>query len=181
MKISPMGLAWVVAYAATIVAANWSIAAFGIINVGFGFQAPAAVLFAGLAFTFRDFVHETAGRRWAIVAILIGGSLSFVLATPALAIASAVAFLVSEGLDLVVYDRLRGTGWLLAVGSSNVAGFTVDSILFLALAFGSLAFLPGQLLGKAYMTILAIVILAAARRWFPFGPLAPRHEVDARA
>jgi uncharacterized PurR-regulated membrane protein YhhQ (DUF165 family) len=181
VKIRPLGLAFVLAYAATILAANWSIKAFGIISIGFGFSAPAAVLFAGLAFTFRDFVHETAGRRWAIGAILLGGGLSFLLATPQLAIASAVAFLASEGLDFLVYDRLRETGWLLAVAASNIAGFTVDSILFLALAFGSLDFLPGQLLGKAYMTILAVVILAAGRRWFPIGPLAPRHEVDATA
>jgi uncharacterized PurR-regulated membrane protein YhhQ (DUF165 family) len=181
MKITSWGIVWVVAYAATIVAANWAVAAFGIINVGFGFQAPAAVLFAGLAFTFRDFVHETAGRRWAVIAILIGGALSFALATPTLAFASAVAFLTSEALDLLVYERLRSTGWLVAITGSNVAGFTVDSVLFLMLAFGSLQFLPGQLLGKAYMTILAVIILAAGRRWFPVGPLAPRHEVDARA
>jgi hypothetical protein len=40
----------------------------------------------------------------------------------------------------------------------------VDSVLFLSLAFGSLAFLAGQVVGKAWMTALAMVLLWAVRR-----------------
>ena len=54
---------WVVLYVATIFAANWAIAAFGVVPVGFGLMAPAGVYFAGLAFTFRDLTQEKLGRR----------------------------------------------------------------------------------------------------------------------
>jgi hypothetical protein len=37
-------------------------------------------------------------------------------------------------------------------------------VLFLWLAFGSLALLPGQVLGKLLMTALAVVALAVARK-----------------
>jgi len=35
-------------------------------------------------------------------------------------------------------------------------GLVVDSAVFLFLAFGSLAFIEGQILGKFYMTMLAL-------------------------
>ena len=51
------------AFAGTVIGANWALAEFGIINIGFGLAAPAGVLFAGLAFGLRDALHETGGSR----------------------------------------------------------------------------------------------------------------------
>lgn len=164
---------WLAAYVATIIAANWAISTFGFVPVGFGFSAPAGVYFAGLAFTFRDLTQERLGRRWTIAAIVAGAGLSAGL-SPALGVASGVAFLSSELSDLAVYTPLRRKRWLLAVGASNTVGFVVDSALFLTLAFGSLEFLTGQLLGKAYMTVLAVLVLYPVRRRF-----RPERSVDA--
>lgn len=151
-------------YLGTIVAANWAITRFGAVPVGFGLLAPAGVYFAGLAFTLRDLLHEAAGTVWVVLAIAAGAGLSFVVASPALALASAAAFGLSELADLGVYSPLRRRRWLVAVAASNAVGLVVDSVLFLSLAFGSLAFLPGQVVGKAWMTLLAVVLLAAGRR-----------------
>ena len=151
-------------YIGTIVAANWATVHFGPVPVGLGLVAPAGVYFAGLAFTLRDLLHRAAGSAVVVIAIGTGGALSYILSTPALAIASATAFTVSELADLAVYQPLHRRRWLTAVVASNVVGFAVDSVLFLLMAFGSLAFLPGQLLGKALMTGLAWLILAVARR-----------------
>ena len=63
---------WVVLYVATIFAANWAIAAFGVVPVGFGLMAPAGVYFAGLAFTFRDLTQEKLGRRAVVVSYSSG-------------------------------------------------------------------------------------------------------------
>lgn len=156
---------WLAAYISTIIAANWAISAFGIVPVGFGLEAPAAVFFAGLAFTFRDLTHERMGRNWTVVAILVGAVVSG-LVSPALALASGTAFLLSEFADFAVYAPLRERRWLLAVGLSNVVGFIVDSVVFLTLAFGSLDFLLGQLVGKGYMTLLAVAALYPFRRRF---------------
>jgi len=155
----------VIIFALTVIGANWALSTFGIIPIGFGIIAPAGVLFAGLAFTFRDLLHESGGRWWVFAAIAIGTTLSWFLEdAQQFAIASAIAFSASELLDFAIYSPLRQRGWVRAVALSNAGGFTLDSVLFLWLAFGSLAFMPGQLLGKAYMTIIAIALMWLWRR-----------------
>jgi hypothetical protein len=51
-----------------------------------------------------------------------------------------------------------------AVIASSTVGLVVDSIVFLWLAFGSLEFLFGQVLGKLWMVLLAIPFVAWIRR-----------------
>ncbi len=158
----PGGL-FLLGYIATIFAANWAIASFGVVPVGFGFVAPAGVYFAGLAFTFRDLVQEYLGRVATAVAIAVGAALS-ALVSPQFAVASGIAFLLSELADFAVYTPLRRRNWLGAVAASNVVGFVADSAIFLTLAFGSLDFLTGQLIGKGWMTALAIGLMWLIRR-----------------
>jgi uncharacterized PurR-regulated membrane protein YhhQ (DUF165 family) len=76
----------------------------------------------------------------------------------------ALAFLLSEMADFAVYTPLRAKSWLAAVLASNVVGLAIDSALFLYLAFGSLDFLIGQIVGKGWMTLLAVVLIACYRR-----------------
>jgi uncharacterized PurR-regulated membrane protein YhhQ (DUF165 family) len=152
------------AYVGCIWGANWAITTFGLVPIPFGLVAPAGVYFAGLSFTARDLLQDTAGRWWTVGGILLGAALSALL-SPQLALASGVAFLVSEGLDMAVYTPLRARGhWLGAVGTSNTVGAVVDSALFLWLAFGSLALLPGQVVGKLLMTLPAIAVLGYVQR-----------------
>jgi uncharacterized PurR-regulated membrane protein YhhQ (DUF165 family) len=152
-----------IGYIAVIVLANWAIATFGIVPVGFGLAAPAGVYFAGLAFTLRDLVQEQLGRLWTVLAIVAGAAVSAVI-SPQFALASGVAFLISELADFAVYTPLRRRNWLAAVAISNTVGLVADSILFLGLAFGSLDFLPGQVVGKLWMTVLAVALLWVWRR-----------------
>lgn len=171
---------WLAAYIASIVAANYAIGHLGTpppfpggphtVPVWPGIAAPSGVLFAGLAFTFRDALHETAGAAVTIAAIAAGAALS-ALIDPQLAVASGVAFLVGELADLAVYAPLRERRWVLAVAASAVVGALVDSLLFLQLAgFGVAAFLAGQLIGKGWATLAAMAALIPARR-----ALLPRH------
>lgn len=160
-------------YIATIFGANWAIATFGLVPVGFGLLAPAGVYFAGLAFTMRDLTQEGLGRAWTFGAILVGAALS-ALVSPQFAVASGAAFLVSEGLDFAVYTPLRARHWLGAVALSNTVGLVADSVLFLLLAFGSLEFLAGQVVGKAWMTALAVGVLWLWRRNADHLPLRGR-------
>jgi uncharacterized PurR-regulated membrane protein YhhQ (DUF165 family) len=158
-------LLWIL-FVATVLGANWAMSRFDIVPIGFGIHAPAGVYFAGIAFTLRDLLHNQPGssRPWIISAIIVGALLSAVVAdAQRLALASATAFFLSEITDWAVYSPLRRKGWIMAVAASNGMGLLVDSIIFLSLAYGSLAFLEGQILGKAYMTLLAIGILAIIR------------------
>ncbi len=158
-----IGWLFVIGYVATIFAANWAIVTFGMVPVGFGLLAPAGVYFAGVAFTLRDLIHEHMGRYFVIGAIIVGAALS-ALVSPQFAIASGAAFLLSEFADFFVYAPLRLRNWTAAVIGSNVVGLVVDSALFLYLAFGSIAFLQGQVVGKLWMTVLAVIILWRWRR-----------------
>jgi len=161
-----LGLITLGGYVLTIIAANLTIIAFGIVPVGFGLLAPAGVYFAGLAFSLRDALQETLGRRWVIVAILLGAAVSAAMSAQ-LALASGLAFLFSELADFMVYTPLRQRSWLGAVVVSNTVGAVVDSALFLWLAYGSLSFLAGQIVGKLWMTALTVVVILAWRRVAP--------------
>lgn len=162
-----VGAVCAVLFVATVWAANYALDRWGVVNVGFGYAAPAGVFFAGIAFTLRDITHRTLGRAAVIGAVLAGALLSYILSNGtipgghvSIAVASGLAFLLSEMLDLAVYEPVRKHGWLPAVALSNAVGLVVDSALFLWLAFGSLAFFWGQVIGKAWMTLAAILVLA---------------------
>lgn len=146
---------WLLGYLGTIVGANWAIVTFGMVPVAPGILAPAAVFFAGLAFTLRDLLQDALGKR-AVLGAIAGGALLSAWFSPQLALASGVAFGLSELADLCIYTPLRARSWVGAVVASNVAGALVDSVLFLGLAFGSLDYLTGQLIGKWEMTLLAL-------------------------
>lgn len=163
------GLAALLAYIAVIFAANWAVQRFGLVTVGFGLRAPAAVYFVGLAFTLRDLVQNILGRRVSLAAIVVGAAVSSAV-SPALALASGLAFFSSELADFLVYTPLLRRGWVLALVPANLVGCVVDSLVFLSLAFGSLSLLGGQVLGKAWMTGLAVLVLAPLRRWYVLTP-----------
>lgn len=160
------------AFVATVYAANWALARWGIVPIGFGLEAPAGVFFAGLAFGLRDALHEQGGRRWVLGAIVTGAALAYVIEDAVtipgglvpLALASAVAFGFSELADLAVYSPLRERSWPWAVALSNLVGAVVDSALFLVLAFGSLDHLLGNVVGKAWMILPALPVVAFTRR-----------------
>jgi uncharacterized PurR-regulated membrane protein YhhQ (DUF165 family) len=86
------------------------------------------------------------------------------LAPAALVVASGVAFLLSELADLAVFTPLQRRRFLLAVLASSVVGLVVDSAVFLYLAFGNLDYLTGQVVGKAWMVLLASPLIAWLRR-----------------
>ncbi|MEM1306464.1 MAG: VUT family protein [Pseudomonadota bacterium] len=125
-------------------------------DAGTWLMAPSSVLVVGLAFVLRDLVQRRLGFGWAAGAVILGAALSAFLAPPELVIASGVAFLVAELADLLVYTPLQRKRLVLAVFASSIVGLIVDSILFLQLAFGSLDFLWGQVIGKSWMVVLAL-------------------------
>lgn len=159
------GTAVLAAYIATIGAANWAVAHHGPIPVGFGQVAPAGVAFAGLALTLRNAAQDLAGRIPTLAAMAAGTLLAYAIATPALAIASAAAFGFSELADFTVYTWLRRRRMLIAYSLAATAGLVVDSILFVTVAFHTWRYVPGQIIGKAETTLLAVAVIAAARSW----------------
>lgn len=157
-----------VMFAAMVPAANWMIGNIGtvclddgpcLIPVGFGLMAPSGVLLIGLALVLRDWLHELAGPMASVAAVLAGAALSLLFSPPALAIASAAAFLVAELADLAVYTPMRKRGAWIAVAASSAVGAFVDSVLFTAIAFGSAEFSEGLFLGKIYAGVAVSMML----------------------
>lgn len=167
-----IGLISLLAFVATVPLANWMVGNVGtcvpdgpcLVDVGFGLMAPSAVPIIGIALVLRDAVHRLLGWQAAVAAIALGTLLSTFLAPPALVLASALAFLVSELADLAVYAPLQRRRLVMAVMASGVVGAVIDSVLFLSIAFGSLAYLPGQVVGKLWATIAAAIIIALRRQ-----------------
>ena len=172
-------LAYFLAFIACIPAANWMIGHVGTVCVPQGpclvpvapwgpggqpLMAPSGVLMIGLALVLRDLVQRRLGRSVAITAIVAGAALSGAVAPPQLIVASAAAFLLSELADFAVYTPLQSRGLVLAVLASSVVGLVVDSVLFLWLAFGSLDYLAGQILGKLWMVLLALPVVHWIRK-----------------
>lgn len=157
------GIALSLLFIGTIVAANYVTARYGVVPLGLGLVATAGTYFVGLAFILRDSVQDLLGR-WVIVVILTGAVLSFAISTPAIALASALAFLASELADLAVYTPLRPRGYLRAAVASNVVGAVVDTVLFLTVAgfpLGKVLF--GQVVGKLVLTLVVLPVVLAVR------------------
>lgn len=156
--------AWaIIAYLACIVGANAAIQHYGIIPAGFGLSAPAGVFFIGPALVFRDLVQWTLGKCISLVTLAFGAVMSYAITDSHIATASAVAFGISELADFALFTWIAPR-WSRAVLAGGIAGAVLDSAIFLQIAFGSTAFMPGQVLGKAYGVALASLIIAARRR-----------------
>jgi uncharacterized PurR-regulated membrane protein YhhQ (DUF165 family) len=148
-----------IGFIATILAANYVTSEYGMVPVGFGLMATAGTYFAGLAFILRDAVQDTAGRRWVVALIVAGAALSFAISAPAIATASAAAFLLSESADFAIYTPLRKRGYIRAATASNLVGAVVDTIVFLTIAgFPLRQAFAGQVVGK--MLVTGVVVLA---------------------
>ncbi len=167
------GIAFLIGFGLTIPAANWMLGHIGtvcpgngpcLVPVAPGLMAPSGVVMIGIALVLRDLVQRRLGVGFSAAAVVAGALLSVLVAPPALALASGTAFLLSEGIDLAVYTPLARRRLITAVVLSSFVGLVVDSVVFLWLAFGSLEFLAGQIVGKAWMVLLSIPFVQYLRR-----------------
>jgi uncharacterized PurR-regulated membrane protein YhhQ (DUF165 family) len=167
------GLVALALFALTIPAANWLIGNVGtvcvpngpcLVPVAPGIAAPSGVLMIGLALVLRDIVQRRLGPAAGLGAIAVGAAISAFLAPSAIVVASVAAFLISELADFAVYTPLQRRRFVTAVVASSVVGLIVDSIVFLWLAFGSLDFVAGQIIGKAWMVLFALPLMHLLRR-----------------
>ena len=161
------GIASAAGFIGTIVLANYLTTRYGFVPVGFGLMATAGTFAAGFALALRDSTQDALGRRAVALVIVAGAALSFLVADPFIALASAAAFLVSELADFAIYTPLRRKSrlgdrrWAGAVIASNLVGAVVDTVIFLGIAFGAAAILPsipGQLVGKSWATLAYLAV-----------------------
>ncbi|MBB4075807.1 hypothetical protein GGR08_000088 [Bartonella fuyuanensis] len=98
------------------------------------FTYPFAFLINDLT---NRFYGPSAARRVVYIGFFVGVFVSWILATPRLAIASSVAFLFGQLLDIVVFTPLRRKTWWKAPLAAALVGSALDTMLFFALAFSN--------------------------------------------
>lgn len=154
-------------YITSIVTANWLSAHFGLIPIGLGLLVSAGTFAAGVALLTRNLGQDALGRPIIFTLMLAGIGLSWWLATPALAIASATAFALSELTDMTVYTWLRRRGRSRALMAAALAGALIDTLVFLSLAGFPVTVnsVTGQMLVKVGISgLVAALIRFAPRR-----------------
>lgn len=164
-----IGVVALVGFVLTIPAANVTLNHFGFVDIPWLGPVASGVAWVGLAFVLRDVAQLFLGRWWTLPAIGVGVALSWWLATPALAVASAAAFGLSELLDWAVYTPLAESGrFTTGVIVSGYVGAFVDSTVFLWIAFGSVTGWWQLAVVKIVVLMLATPVAAACRRqWSP--------------
>ena len=101
------------------------------------------------AFLVTDLTNRHDGparaRMVVVVGFVVALGLSFWLATPRIAIASATAFLVGQLLDISVFSRLRQSrNWIVPPLAGSLFGSALDTLIFFSIAFAPpLGFVDG--------------------------------------
>ena len=163
------------AFISLVVLANWLASAY-VVSVGFGRVAPAGVFCIGGVLVLRDWLQQLRGLRWTMPLVYASGLVSWGVGDAAgwtslekVAVASVVAFTISESVEALVFTPLRNRSLTLGVALSATVGNALDSYVFLSLAFGSLTFFVGQFAGKSEMIALGTLLTLSRRRVLPSG------------
>ena len=144
------------------------IASIALINIGFVYvplipfydtMYPPMSIVVGLIFILRDFAQKEIGHR-VFIAMLIGAFLSYIMANPYIAVASLVAFLVSETVDWGVYSFTKKPLHQRILLSSLIST-PIDSAIFLIM-IGNFSIL-------ATTTMFVSKMLACLGIWYWMG------------
>ncbi|MBM3950172.1 MAG: VUT family protein [Rhodospirillales bacterium] len=126
-----MPFAYTILYIVLIVFVNWTFDAVPLVDLPGGEKWPPAAVITGLVFVARDFAQREIGHR-VIVAMLLAGAISYVMAGPVVAAASVAAFLVSEFADWCIYS-FSGRRFSERILISSAVSTPLDSLVFLYL------------------------------------------------
>jgi uncharacterized PurR-regulated membrane protein YhhQ (DUF165 family) len=83
----------------------------------------------------NKFYGPQEARRVVGFGFFVAAFLSFLLATPLIAVASLSAFLVAQLLDISVFNQLRQSKWWVAPLWASVCGSMIDTAIFWTIAF----------------------------------------------
>lgn len=122
-----------------------------------------------VAFLVADLLNRRFGPRAARKVAYIGFILALVVsvwvATPRIALASGLAFLCAQLVDIHVFDRLRHQHWWRAPLLGGVAGATLDTFVFFSVAFaGTGVPWPSLLVGDLAVKLAVNAVMLAPFR-----------------
>ena len=121
--------------------------------------APVSLI-VGFTFVLRDYAQRAIGH-WVIGAMLFGGLISGLMADPHVALASVCAFLLSEGIDWLVYT-LTGRPFSQRILLSSALSTPVDSVVFLGMV--GIFSVQGAILMTLSKMVGAFLVFCMVRR-----------------
>lgn len=149
-----------ITYVLSIVAVNYGFTVFPPMQLPTGHMWPPMSLAVGFIFVIRDFAQREVGHR-ILVAMLVGGIISWFMASPDVTVASVAAFAVSELLDWAVYSFTHYP-FSQRILLSSIISTPIDSAVFLGMI--GLFSLPGVILMTASKLVGAFVIFLLVRQ-----------------
>jgi queuosine precursor transporter len=133
MVFQPKSVFWTISYIISILAVNWLFAPSQLIE-GVTFWKTAwgelflANLVVGAVFVLRDYAQREIGHR-ILVATVLAGVMTYVMVDPAIAVASLVAFVISETADWGVFSFWKKSLQSRILVSSLIA-IPLDTVVF---------------------------------------------------
>lgn len=118
-------------YVALIAGVNWLFDVTPLVNLPGGEVWSPAALVVGFVFVVRDFAQRQVGH-YVLLGMLAGIVISWLMASPQLALASAIAFAVGETADWALYS-LTKKPFSQRILLSSLLGAPLDSLVFLSL------------------------------------------------
>jgi len=159
----------VIGYIASVVILNMGFAYVPMIETQIGMLSPMAVL-AGLVFVLRDFAQRAAGHG-VILAMVIATGLSYFLADPYVALASAAAFATAELADYLIYTFTKKP-FHHRIMLSSIVSTPIDTVVFL---YGISAFTVGT-----FILMVAAKLVAALVIWMYYAGREEFEDEDER-
>lgn len=126
---APRPMRWVFLYVLLIPLVNWSFAHVPTVAMPDGGAWSPMAIVTGLILVLRDFAQREVGHK-IFFPLLIGIAISFVMAPPAIALASTLAFGVSEMIDWAIFTFTKRP-LSKRILWSCVASAPIDSAIFL--------------------------------------------------
>jgi queuosine precursor transporter len=147
---------WVYLYVLLIPLVNWSFAHVPTVAMWDGGAWSPMAIVTGLILVVRDFAQREVGH-WIIGPLFIGIFFSFIMAPPAIALASALAFGISESIDWLIFTVTKRP-LSKRILWSCAASAPVDSLVFL---LGANIAVPGIFTWATLITSVASKLAGA--------------------
>lgn len=123
-----------------------------------------------IAFLITDLTNKAFGHTKARVIVfygfILGVLLSFFAADARIALASGTAFIVSQLVDIQVFNSMRHSSWWRAPVISSTVGSCLDTLLFFSIAFYATDVpWPSLALGDVAAKAVMLLLLLPPYKW----------------
>jgi len=147
-------------YVLTVVLVNFAFDKVPLLTLPGGELWSPVALVVGFVFIIRDYAQRDIGH-YVIPAMLLGGLISWFMASPTVALASVCAFLTGEFVDWAVYT-ITGRPFSQRMLFSSTLSTPLDSIVFLSMM--GLFSMPSVIVMTLSKMIGSIIVFFLARR-----------------